>query len=153
MATNNGEDLERWESLLASEGSVSGEVTMEVWRRIEKLKVNLLYDPVIPKGLCFPPWRCLHIRVCCPIYNIRQWEEPRYVTLDEEIIKCAYMWNFFELKRKQNHKNLRRMNGTEKYIGWGNSGSERQTLCAHSQTSLLASNIYIWFIYIIKLYI
>lgn len=35
------------------------------------------------------------------------------------------------------------MNETEKYIGWSNSGSERQTLCAHSQTSLLASNIYI----------
>lgn len=56
----------------------------------------------------------------------------------------------FELKRKQNLKNFRRMNGTEQYIGWGNSGSEIQTLCAHSQTSLLASNINI---YIIKLYI
>lgn len=61
----------------------------------------------------------------------------------------------FELKRKQNLKNFRRMNGTEQYIGWGNSGSEIQTLYAHSQTSLLASNINIYFkiiyIYINKL--
>lgn len=96
METHNGEDMERWESLLASDGSGSDAVTMEVWRRIEKLKGDLPDDPAVPRGLCCPPQRCLHIRVCCcPIYNIRQWHEPRCPTLDEEIIKCAYMWNFF----------------------------------------------------------
>ena len=68
------------------------------WRFLKKLKIELLYDPVIPLLGIYPEKTIIRKDICTPMFTAalltiaRTWKQPKRPSTDEWIKKMWYIY-------------------------------------------------------------
>ena len=78
-----------------------------VWRFLNKLKIELPYDPAIPLLGIYPEETIIQKDTCTPVFIAalftiaRTWKQPKCPTIDEWIKKMVHVYSGILLSHKK----------------------------------------------------